>query len=234
MGMNQVIGLPGPHTERAFAYRRVRTTPNGAMYVPGGVTIDGTKSRDPGNTSYEYVLRSGLIMGRITASKKFAPSILGVTLNAEAANSTSIEVSAATATELARRIGTSGTFALVGPPTAAGTVASTQVTYSAVNTTSGVITCTALSAAKIAGSFVCPEDGSETPIGLIDDGSGIRVTDMDGVSQDVGFPHLLIGGMVTTAGIINYPSDTSLIAWLKGYLNTSSGSNFAFQESYSG
>lgn len=232
--MNQIVGLPGPHTERGFAYRRVRTTDKGATYVPGGAVIDGSKSGDPGNDPYTYVLRPGLLMGKITASNKYAPSILGVTLNAEAANSVAIEVSAACATEIVRRFGSSGTFNLIGPPTAAGTVATTQVTYSAVNTVSGVITCSALAAAKIAGSFIAPEDGSQTPIAMVDDGTGIRVADADLTRVDVAFPRILIGGVVSTAQIIDYPTDTSLIAWLKGSLNSVSGSAFSFQEAYTG
>jgi len=143
-----VIGTPGVKTTRTATPRKVMNSDQGLSLHPGGEVIDGSLSRDTGNTGDLDVLRAGLLMGKITSSGKYAPAILG-NLGAAydaTADTTSMTVTAATAVELARRIGTSGTFKLTGPPTASGTVQTVTVTYSAVNTTTGVLTITSLAA----------------------------------------------------------------------------------------
>ena len=60
-----------------------------------------------------------------------------------------------------RRIGSTGTFNLIGPASAAGSNNTTQVTYSAVNTTTGVITITNIGANRIAGCFVAADGVSD-------------------------------------------------------------------------
>ena len=217
-----VRGLPGVRADRSAQPRLVCLA--GAMFMPGGKIIRGAVSRDPLNTGDLDVLRAGLVMGKITANNKYAPSILGVTLaayDASASVNTTLTVSAATATEIVRRIGTTGTFHITGPPTAGGTVAPwTDVAYSAVNTTTGVITITALAADYVIGSLVQPDDGSEVPLCLVGNGYGIKVTDEDASNIDVQFPMPLVGGHLDASQIVNYPSDASLKAWLK-YANLS-------------
>jgi hypothetical protein len=216
-----ITGLPGVGTARSATPREILAgNAQLAQYVPGLHLIDGSKSRDPLNSSDVDVLRAGLLLGKITSSGKYAPSILGTLSNAASASATSLTVSAATATEIVRRIGTSGTFKLSGPPTAAGTVATQTVTFSAVNTSSGVITCSATSAAAIAGSFVHPTDGSETIVSCLANRWGVKVTDQSGASTDVLEDQLLLAGHVKTANVVNYPTDTSLIAWVKAALRT--------------
>jgi hypothetical protein len=216
-----ITGLPGVGTARTATPREILAgNTQFAQYLPGLRIIDGSKSRDPLNGTDLDVLRAGLLIGKITSSGKYAPSILGVLSNAAAGSATSLTVSAATATEIVRRIGTTGTFKLTGPPTAAGTVATQTVTYSAVNTTTGVITCTATGAAVIAGSFIQPTDGSETILTLLANRWGLKVTDITGASTDVLEDQLLLAGHVKTANILNYPTDTSLIAWVKAALRT--------------
>jgi len=189
-----------------------------AVLLPGGVVIDGSNSRDPLNSGDVDVLRDGLVMGK-TASGKYAPSILGVLSQAydkDGSSATTMVVSAATATEIARRIGTSGTFKVTGPPTASGTVTTETITFSAVDTDTGAITVTTASNDFIAGAFVQPTDGSETPRCLLYAGGyGIKATDEDGASIDEQFPTPLIGGIVDASQIVNYPSDASLKTWLK-------------------
>jgi hypothetical protein len=211
-----ITGLPGIGTARTATPREIISgNVHFAQYLPGLRTIDGSRSRDPLNGTDVDVLRAGIVFGKVTSGGKYAPSILGVLTVAAAASATSLTVSAATATEIVRRIGTSGTFKLTGPPAAAGTVATQTVTFSAVNTSTGVITCSATSAAVIIGSFIQPTDGSETPICLLGNRWGIKVTDMGGASTDVLEDQFLIAGHVKTANVVNYPTDTSLIAWLK-------------------
>ena len=114
-------------------------------YLPGGRTIDGAKTRDPSNTGNTKVLQPGLLMGKVTSSGKYANSILGITDGAYASG-TSITLTLTAAAELYRRVGSTGTFTLTGPPTAAGTVRSRTVTYSGIDTATGVVTITALQA----------------------------------------------------------------------------------------
>ena len=207
--------LPGVGSDRTATPRRVLLA--SGIFLPGGKILSGANSRDPLNTGDLDVLRAGVVLGKITSGGKYAPSILGVLAAAyELTGGDDVEmtVSAATATELVRRIGASGTFNVTGPPSAAGTVVTEEVTYSAVNTTTGVITITEAAAAYVIGSFIQPTDGSETPLGMVPDGYGIKVTDVDAASQDTQLPILLIGGVIDASRIVNFPSDASLVTWL--------------------
>src|ERR1700677_1682518 len=113
-----------------------------AQFWAPPVTIDGTNSSNPLNAPYVWLLWAGTPMGQITATSKYANSVIGLTGAAAASAATSISTDVNTAAEIVRRIGASGTFKLTGPPATGGTVATQVVTYSAVNTTTGVITCT--------------------------------------------------------------------------------------------
>lgn len=147
MGNNYVTGTPRVGTVRTATQRRITFGGEQAL-LAGGRIIDGSESRDPLNTGNLDILRAGLMMGKRSANDLFAPSVIGVLAAAydATADTTEMTVSAATAVEMVRRIGTTGTFNLTGPPAAAGTVQTVTVTYSAINTTTGVITITALSA----------------------------------------------------------------------------------------
>lgn len=137
-----ITGMPGVGNVRSAEHRLVfRDGTISGRWSMGG-RISGTYSRDPGNTGNTDVLRSGLVMGRRSSDSLYAPSILGVTTGALTSIGTTVSASAATVTELVRRIGATGTFKLTGPPTAAGTVRTLTATYSAASGTS--ITITAL------------------------------------------------------------------------------------------
>lgn len=213
--------IPGVHDGVGFAYRQVSLGKE--SFLPGGARLDGSKSRDPLNTDDVRNLRAGLLLGHITTGNKLAPAIIGVTTVAydqDGSDNLQLTVSAATATEVVRRIGSSGTFHLTGPPSAAGTVATQDVTYSAVNTTTGVITIADLAADAIAGSFIQPDDGSETPITMVPNSTGMWTqdqTDTDITSLE--FPQYLIGGIVDSSQILNWPSDASLRNWIMAKLN---------------
>ena len=216
-------GLPGIGTTRTATPRHILVGDAAkAEYVPGGRMIAGASSRDPLNTGDLDVLRAGMVMGKITSGGKYAPSILGVLPSAhdsDGTTKTTLTVSPATAVEINRRIGVSGTFNLVGPPDAGGIIASTTVTFSAVNVTTGVLTISDIAVDKVAGSFITPTDGSEVPLGLLNETYGVKVTDRDAVAIDVQMPRLLVGGMIDTTQIINAPTDVSLLRWLKSSLN---------------
>lgn len=188
-----------------------------AQFWAPPVTIDGTNSSNPLNAPYVWLLWAGMPMGRITATGKYANSILGLTGAAAASGATSVTTDVNTAAEIVRRIGATGTFKLTGPPTAGGTVAVQVVTYSAVNTSTGVITCTALSAAAVSGSLIQPTDGSENIITLLCETDGLQIVDQTYTNRvDVFCGTLLAGGgTINTGMIVNYPSDPSLETYVK-------------------
>lgn len=215
-----VPGMPGIKTAYAATHRIVIRQDLPCDFALGKV-IDGSKSRDSSNTGDLDVLRPGTLMGKITSSGKYAPSILGVLQGAKSATDTSVTVTAAQATEIVRRVGSTGTLRFVGPPSAAGTVATFTETYSAVDTATGIITCSGLDADLIAGSFVCANDGTYLPLTFISDGYGIKVTDVfSSTSIDVPFAQMPVLATVITANLLPvWPSDTSLQAWIFEKLN---------------
>jgi hypothetical protein len=216
--MIPILGMPGPQTPVRLLHKYVC---RGAVgFVEGGGTIDATRTRDLSNTIAPTLLNPGLLMGRITASGRYANSIIGVTAAATLANATSFTIPAAAAAELVRRNGATGTLSLAGPPTASGTMAVQTVTYTAVNQTTGVVTCDAIAAATIAGSLVGGGDGSESPRTFIPDGYGVTI----GVSgQPIPpispFPWIPREGVYEVAQIVNWPSNAVLQAWIRAALD---------------
>ncbi|MGD1275674.1 MAG: hypothetical protein ABR964_00450 [Tepidisphaeraceae bacterium] len=188
-----------------------------AQFWAPPVTVDGTASGNALNAPYTWLLWAGMPMGRITASGKYANSIIGLSGSATASGATSIATDVNTAAEIVRRIGASGTFKLTGSPTAGGTVATQIVTYSAVNTSTGVITCSATSAAAVTQSPIQPTDGSETILTLLCEVDGLQVVDQTHTNRvDVFCGRLLAGGgTINTGMIVNYPSDASLKTYIK-------------------
>jgi hypothetical protein len=196
-----------------------------AQYLASPVTIDGTLSGNPLNAPFTWLLFAGTVMGRVTATGKYANSILGATTAAYAhsgGSNTSLSTDVNTAAEIVRRLGTSGTLKLTGPPTAGGAVVTQIVSFTGVNTLTGIITITAAAADSVAGSFIQPADGSETPVTLICDQWGIKVVDQLNTTRvDVFDPQLLAaGGTINTATIVNYPADPSLKAWIKSSIKS--------------
>jgi hypothetical protein len=231
MPLPPIFNVPGVQSDRTATQRRVMKQSTYEMIAGGGV-INGATARDPGNTSDVDKLRAGMLMGLITATDQWSPSLFGVTTNAEAVGATTIEAAAGVITELVRRVGASGTFLMVGPPTANGVVDSETVTYSAASGTA--ITATALTKAFVAGSFIMPNDGSQNMISLIPDGYPVKVTDGDAASIDVEWPCIPIGGVLDSSQIVNWPSDTSLQAYIMARLNGGGGSRFVFDHVFMG
>jgi hypothetical protein len=96
------------------------------------------------------------------------------------------------------------------------------VTYSAVNTSTGVITCTATSAAAVTASLIQPTDGSQAIITLLCETDGLQIVDQTYTNRvDVFCGTLLAGGgTINTGMVVNYPADPSLKAWVKSALRT--------------
>jgi hypothetical protein len=202
-----------------------------AQFVAVPVTVDGNLTSCPFNAPYVFQILAGMLMGRVTATYKFTNSVIGLTGSATASGATTIQTDVNTAAEIVRRIGTTGTFILTGPPVASGTVASQTVTYTAVNTSTGAITCSATSAAAVTASLIQPTDGSQTILTMVTDLYGIKVTDQTNVNRlDVFDPRLLLGGgTINSQLIINYPVDPSLQTYVKAALKAFS-SNVTFTD----
>lgn len=226
-------GLPRWGALRTATYRKVFFDGMWNWDLAGGKIINGTLSREAQHTGNLDTIRAGVLMGRVTSTGLYAVSILGVTTNAEAIGSTTIEVSAAVAVELVRRIGATGTFTLTGPPAANGAAISETITYSAVNQTTGDITVTATVNPFVAGSFVGGTDGSQVPQTMIPDGYGIKVTDADNsTSLNQPFANLPIGGLIESGQLMLWPSDTGLRSWIVGRLNGQGTGMFTFTHLY--
>jgi|ERR1700722_12456670 len=206
-----------------------------AQFVAAPITVDGNLTCCPFNAPYTFQILGGTLMGRVTATKKYANSVLGLTSSATTSGATTVQTDVNTAAEVLRRIGASGTFKLTGPPTSGGTVATQVVTYSAVNTSTGAITCTATSAAAVSASLVQPTDGSESILTMVADLYGIKVTDQTNVNRvDVFDPRLLLGGgTINSQMIVNYPADTSLQAYVKAAVKAFA-SNVTFSDDITG
>ena len=234
-----VTGLPGMRTAQTATPRIIFRGGWPLSFHAGGAYISGTYSRDPTNTGDLDVLRPGLLMGRRTSGNLFAPSVMGVTTGAVAVAATSISAAAATITELVRRVGSSGTFKLTGPPSANGVVITETITYSAASGTT--ITCTATVNAFVSGSFIQPTDGSETPLTLIPDEEGgvfggIKVTDTDNstnLTVQFSAPPRS-GDIISTQILPAWPTDTSLQAWIMARLNGPGGGHFNFSHIMTG
>jgi hypothetical protein len=157
-------------------------------------------------------------MGIVTASGKFANSFFGITAANVAATATSFTVTAKQAQELVRRNGSSsGTCTLVGPPTANGTVVQEVVTFSNVNTTTGVVMCSALTNAFFAGALLGANDGSQVPVTFIPEEWGEFINEDSG---DVPFPMIPLDAIVNQTQLTPYPTAVPLREWIKDFLTT--------------
>ena len=98
-----------------------------------------------------------------------------------------------------------------------------------MNVTTGVITCTATSAAAVTASLIQPTDGSENILTILCETNGLQIVDQTYTNRvDVFTGRLLAsGGTVNTGMIVNYPSDPSLKTWVKSAIkSTCSGTTF--------
>jgi len=169
-----VTGMPGVSAERLVNFKRVFR----GFYeewLSGGKQIDGTYSRDPSNTVAVNVLQPGLVIGKRTSGGAYAPSIIGLTGGALTSSGTSLTISSAVSTELARRIGATGTFKVTGPAAASGTVRTLTATYSALS--SSAATITALGTNEVQRVDMSPAaSGGNVVITFTDATTGLPVT----------------------------------------------------------
>jgi hypothetical protein len=224
-----VLGRPGIGPSRTASHGFV-SRDGQLSYLPVGGVIDGTKTRDVANSDNQRYLRAGLLMGKVTSGGKWANSFIGATQAAYTSGGTSLSLTPAAAVELVRRVGSSGTFVLIGPATAAGANNSTTVTYSSVNTGTGAVTITDIGANRIAGCLVGQGDGSAVPRSFIPDGLGELIP--DATPFDTNFPRIPIGGIIQPDRLIDWPTDTTLRTYIRESLSTLSGGKFTFSDQY--
>lgn len=232
--MSQTIhGLPGYKTQRSADLRHVLKSEAGAMRLPGGCTIDASKSRDLTNAADAGVIQAGTLVGKVAASGMYAPSVIGVlgALHDTSAATTTLTVSPAVAAEVNRRVGSSGSLTLVGPPAAAGTVNVEAVAFSAIDTGTGEITITATTNDFATGSIIAAADGSELPHAIVGDASGVRVVDASGNNVDAQAADAYLAGLVDANQLGHYASlDSSVKSWVKSQLRSVGG--FVFSDSF--
>jgi hypothetical protein len=207
--------------------RKIRRGNQPPYYLDGGVTVKGSVSRDATNTGYTDVLQPGKIMVKEASGGLYRPFIIGKSTAAYTDNDTVITVSAATATEIGRLIAVTGgslSLAFIGPPTAGGTVAETAITVTGVASAT-TITCGDLNLNKVTDSLIAIPAGGRTAgsFCLIDDDDYTKVTDENGNNINVPLARPLIGGAVDPSKIIDWPADSSTVAYLKGLLNSGVG-----------
>lgn len=214
--MNNVYGTPGVKTARSTGdFPSIIKNPE---YIDGGILIDATYTRDGGNTGDTDVIRPGNILRKLT-SGLYAPWLLGVVAT-DYTTGTTLTVSVATAINIEKTIGSSGTFYVVGHDgtgTGLVDVDAEAVTFSAVNTSTGAITVTALTGDFDAGSAIVATQpmvlggtgGVASPnlaFAIVDKPDGVKVTDPDDADMDVMLAEAAIGGHVDASQIINWPT----------------------------
>lgn len=220
--------IPTVRTGTSLRTRNIFASPDSRRYATSLLIIDGTLSRDIGETPTSLV-RAGNLLGKVTTGGKYRPSVIGVTPAISSATVTSLTVSAAVATEMARLIALAGTtvsVAIVGPPTAAGTVASTTIPVTAASGTTLTITSTAVPA-YVVNSLIVPTDGSQIPLTVLEDAAGKDFADTAGASIDQFLNRYLIGAdllasAILCGGVALSALDASTQAYIKRQLNGAS------------
>lgn len=236
--MNSITGLPGyPTSNVTWNPRKIRRGNQPPRYLDGGVVVKGSVSRDPTNTGYVDVLQPGKIMVKEASGGLYRPFIIGKTTAAYVDNDTTLTVSAATATEIARLLAVAGAslnLSLIGPPTAAGTVAATDIVVDAVDSAT-TISVADLNLAKVTDSLIALRTTGYTAgsFCIIDDDDYTKVTDETGASVNVYLPRPLIGGTIDTSQLLDWPADASTVTYLKGLLNSGIGGyGFTFDDAF--
>ena len=230
--------LPGVGTTKTATPRQILATMAGVLTLPGGKIIAGASARDHKNTGDLDTLRAGILLGKITASGKYAPSVLGLVTEDTSAASPNVKVEESAGDELERRVGASGNLKLIGAPTDTGTVAiSADLAYNSIGAAAGGVRTIVLAAncpaVYVDGSFLCAADGSHLPKTVVIKETGIKVTDRDNVNIDVELAQFLLCGILKATQIINYPAAalTTLRAWVKAQLQ-GDGRHILFDDDY--
>ncbi len=168
-------------------YREGRTiTERNCLYDSLGVRygrgkLDATYAYDGKNTSYEYEIRPGTPLGRITASGLWRPCPR--TLVHTSGTVTALVVDDARAFRVGDVITVGG---------------DTTITVTAINYSTNTLTIT--STTVVAGEAVFCEDGSAVCRGILNE--NINLLDEDGVARDKSFGQMIVAGYVDPTQIL--------------------------------
>src|SRR5690242_10014165 len=104
-----IHSAPGFYADKSLRTRNIFTTRQREIenYVPSLSVLKGSLSRDTGETPTDHI-RAGILVGKITASGLYRPSIIGLSNASYTSGATSLTVVAAVATEIARLIALAG------------------------------------------------------------------------------------------------------------------------------
>ena len=212
--------------------------------IQGGTGVGGAGNKWA--TPYTNYLWAGLELSAET-NGQLITSVIGTNSQGYVTGATSFQVDVATAVEMNRRIGASGTFIATGDNNigGGGTVTTATFPYSSINVTTGVVTVTAQSVNLQAGALIGANDGSA--MGYSGSSSGSQTTsgtyistyytlivEIDGyflssippaggIRCNV-IPNYLWGGggIVNVAMLPNYPQQSAnLKAFYKGVFGSS-------------
>lgn len=142
------LGVPGIGISKQISFGQVSADGN-LTYRPAGGRVAQAKGYDAYNADDLRTIRIGTLMAQHPTNLDWAPWVIGVTSGAIANGATSLTIPAASAVELARRVGATGNLQLTAPPAAAGVVRVQTLAYSAINTTTGVVTITSAAANQV-------------------------------------------------------------------------------------
>ncbi len=198
-------------------------------FLAQGRYIDGTKSRDPSNTTDVGTLQPGMVMGKIAAGN-YAPSIYGLTNGALTSAGTTLTLAtAAIGTEISRRKGATGTFKMTGPPTAAGVVRTMTITYSAISSTSVTITAAGVNAVQTVNMNIASTGGNIVLKIPKSDGTFILTTPSAWSATDATYLSNLQAVLDVASGVANGIVATAISATDTdlGFVLTFSGTGYA-------
>ena len=227
-------------TDPTLTITGLSTTASYTVTYPTYVTITAPSANEIQTVNFDATLTAGtFVLGVLTAAgvwKKtpqisYSDSISTVQgyLDAITGVANGIVIAALSSTTVAA--GFTLTFSGTGYAGVAQTslaqvdCAGTALASSGGNVKSSVTRTTAgVSGAFIAGSFVQPADGSETPVTLLDDPYGYWIINPATFQRiSIKLPRILAGGDIRTAMIIGYGLDTALNLWLKAALRSAGG-----------
>lgn len=143
---------PGVGAAQTASHANVFRNGESVYMYPAGGTLDGANARDPGNPDTPLVLRPGLMLGQVGATRKWANSFPGGPLQAAlGGGGTTLSLLPAFAAELLRRVGGSGAVTVTGPAYPGGPARQLTAAFTAVNPLAGAVTISADAVASGAG-----------------------------------------------------------------------------------
>jgi hypothetical protein len=176
--------LPGQIAGETYTPRRIVLSDHGLIYAPGGV-IDANNAYDGSNTGYEFQIRVGTPMARITATKLWVPC-KRTTTNGAGSSSTTLVVHDARAFK-------AGDSIIIGSNSA--------VSISAINYATNTLTLASAETWSDTNA-VHANDGSETCRGFLDEWVNLKDVHFDGQLRNKPFGKLVVEGYLDYAMVL--------------------------------